>query len=333
MRSKGSVLAVGDINLDIIAPVPFYPHKGGEGVTARAEVHLGGSATNTAVVLARFGIKTYLLGRVGADPFGDYAVSLLEKTRVDISLVQRDSELLTGIMFIAVTPDGDRTIFGQRGANVNLKPISLRDAGLCELEWIHISGYSFLQEPQRSTALEILKEASEMGISVSLDVGMCAAFQAQKEIEKALPMLHVLLLSLEEARALTGEEKPEKAIEYVLSRGPKKVAVKMGGKGCLVSDGRKLKALGALPIKVVDTTGAGDAFNAGFILGELFGRGIEESGFLGNILGAMACATMGAGERLPGPEELASFLEAQPMDPDIKGWLSSLTVGVINDKI
>ena len=312
MANECSVLAVGDINLDVIAPIPFYPSKGGEGVTDQAEGHLG--ATNTAVVLARFGVRTCLLGRVGMDPFGDYALSLLEKTGVDVNLVQRDPELITGIMFIAVTPDGERTIFGQRGANVNLMPVSLKEKGPGTLKWVHISGYSFLREPQRSTAFRILEEAREMGVSASLDVGICAAFQARKEVDEAIPLLQVLFLSQEEGRALTGHESPEKAAEYALKRGARKVAVKMGEKGCLVSDGNSLKAIQAVKVRAVDTTGAGDAFNAGFIIGELFGLGLEGSGVLGNLLGAMACTVMGAGERLPGPEELKDFLEKQPFE-------------------
>lgn len=308
MEGRRTVLAVGDINLDIIAPIPFYPNKGGEGVTDRAEIHLGGSATNTAVVLARFGVKTFLLGRVGRDPFGDYTLALLGKIGVDISLIQRDPALATGIMFIAVTPDGERTIFGHRGANVNLSPVSIKSAGLENLNWVHVSGYSFLQDPQRSTALKVLEEASELGISTSLDVGICAAFQARKEIERALPLLEVLFLSKEEALALVGEEKPEKVVEYALKRGTRKVALKMGEKGCLVSDGDNFKTIETFPVRVVDTTGAGDAFNAGFIFGELSGRSLEESGTLGNLMGALACTVMGAGEQLPGPQEARNYL-------------------------
>lgn len=325
MANRCAVLAVGDINVDIIAPIPFYPLKGREGVTDRAEVHLGGSATNTAVVLARFGVKTYLLGRVGKDPFGDYALALLESTGIDTSLVQRDPELTTGIMFIVVTPDGERTIFGQRGANVNLSPFSLKSANLRELGWVHISGYSFLQEPQRSTAFKILREALEQGVSVSLDVGICAAFQAREDVEKAIPGLRVLLMSQEEAHALTGEEIPEKAIEYALRRGAKKVAIKMGDKGCLLGDESTIIAISSFPVRVVDTTGAGDAFNAGIILGELHHRSLEESGAMGNLLGALACTVTGAGERLPGPEEAKSFLKAYPSPGEaILNWLMSL---------
>jgi len=305
MEERASILAVGDINLDIIAPIPFYPQKGGEGVTDRAEIHLGGSATNTAVLLARSGFKTYLLGRIGEDPFGEYALMLLSSTGIDISLVQRDRSLTTGIMFIVVTPDGERTIFGQRGANVNLEPISLKDATLANLSWVHVSGYSFLQEPQRSTAMKILEEASALGISTSLDVGICAAFRAREEIEKALRYVKVLLLSTEEARALTGQENPDSAIEYAQSRGVRKVAVKLGDKGCLVSDEQNAYRIPAFPVKVVDTTGAGDAFNAGFILGELSGKSIEESGKMGNLFGALACTVIGAGERLPIPDKIS----------------------------
>jgi ribokinase len=314
MKGKPSILTVGDINLDIIAPIPFYPQKGGEGVTNRAEIHLGGSATNTAVLLARSGFKTYLLGRIGEDPFGDYALRLLSHTGIDMSLIQRDQNLTTGIMFIVVTPDGERTIFGQRGANVNLEPISLNGTQFANLSWVHVSGYSFLQEPQRSTAMKILEEASALGISTSLDVGICAAFQAREEIEKALNYVKVLFLSAEEARALTGQENPGSAIEYALTRGVRKVAVKLGDEGCLVSDGKNVHKIPALPVEVVDTTGAGDAFNAGFILGELSGRSIEESGKIGNLFGALACTVIGAGERLPVPDKTT---QAFPFSPNL----------------
>ncbi len=307
MGERPSVLAVGDINLDIIAPIPFYPQKGEEGVTNQAEIHLGGSATNTAVLLARSGFKTYLLGRIGEDPFGDYALRLLSNTGVNTSLIQRDQHLTTGIMFIVVTPDGERTIFGQRGANINLEPISLKDSLLENLSWVHVSGYSFLQEPQRSTALKILEEASDLGISTSLDVGICAAFQAREEVEKALRHVKVLFLSEKEARALTGQENLELVLEYALTRGVKEIAVKLGGKGCLVSDGKNILKIPTFSVKVVDTTGAGDAFDAGFILGELSGKSIEESGKIGNLFGALACTVIGAGERLPIPDEMGQL--------------------------
>jgi sugar/nucleoside kinase (ribokinase family) len=134
--------------------------------------------------------------------------------------------------------------------------------------------------------MKILEEALALGISTSLDVGICAAFQAREEIEKALNYVKVLFLSAEEARALTGQENPGSAIEYALTRGVRKVAVKLGDEGCLVSDGKNVHKIPAFPVEVVDTTG----------------------------VGALACTVIGAGERLPVPDKTT---QAFPFSPNL----------------
>jgi len=321
-RPMPSVLAVGDINVDVIALISHYPQKGGDGLAEKGELHAGGSAANTALTLARFGVEVGLLGRVGADPLADYVLGELRRSGVELDLVQRDQEALTGIMFIVVTPDGERTMFGCRGANSHLAPISLNE--LNGLRWLHVSGYALLEEPQRTTALMALETAHRRGMTISLDVGMCTAIRAKEDVRKLLPKVDVLFPNLEEARLLTEKERAREALEALLEGGAGLVALKLGKEGCMVGDGKSVFKVPAFPVEVVDTTGAGDGFNAGFILGRLWGLSLRESALLGNALGGLACTVLGAGERLPGPREAQELLQQAIASPKWEEWNDEL---------
>ena len=325
-KAKGmpSVLTVGDINADIVAVIPHYPEKGGEGLSEKGEMHGGGSAANTAIVVARFGVGASLLARVGTDPLGEYVFRELEKAGVDLTLVQRDPTTLTGTMFVTVMPDGERTMLGHRGANVNLTSASVANIAWSDLRWVHVSGYALLKDPQRATALRVFEHAVKRTMTVSLDVGMYAACQAGDEVRNLLPQASVLFQNLEEARALTGKTQLVEASKALLKKGVGTVVVKLGKDGCAVADGKESLRVPAFHLNVVDSTGAGDSFDAGFILGRQWGLSLRASALLGNALGGLACTVMGAGERLPKPQEALELIRRGLSDPALKSWTQEL---------
>lgn len=325
-KEKGipSVLTVGDINADIMAVISHYPEKGGEGLSEKGEMHAGGSASNTAIVLARFGVEVSLLARVGTDPLGEYVFRELERAGVDLALVQRDPTLLTGTMFVAIMPDGERTMFGHRGANVNLTSASIENVTWPDLRWVHVSGYALLKDPQRTTALRVFEDAARRMVTTSLDVGMHAACQAGEEVRKLLPQASVLFQNLEEARALTGKTRLVEALKALIEKGVGTVAVKLGKDGCAVADGSETLRVPAFHVNVVDSTGAGDSFDAGFILGRRWGLGLRASALLGNALGGLACTVMGAGEHLPGPQEARELVRRGLSDAALKNCTHEL---------
>lgn len=318
------MLTVGDINADIMAIIPQYPQRGGEALSQTAEFHAGGSAANTALVLARFGLDATLMGRVGTDPLGEYVLEELEEAGVDLALVERDRGAMTGTMFIAVTPDGEHTIFGHRGANVNLTSIPLKNVTWPGLTWVHISGYALLEGPQRVTAVRVLEEAATRGITVSLDVGVCTARQAGDYLRKLLPQTNVLFQNLEEARALTGRSDVGEASKALLEKGVGTVVIKLGKKGCVAADDNSSFQVPAFAVDVVDTTGAGDAFNAGFILAQRWGLGLRPSALLANVLGGLACTALGAGGRLPEPQAARRLIRRTLARSELKGWKEEL---------
>src|ERR1700730_10938732 len=116
-RDRGEMLVLGDINADIIARVTWWRQAGAECLAERLEMHCGGVGANCALALRQWGIAARLLGCVGQDAFGAFLLKTLAENGIDVSRVQRTSAAMTGLLYINVTPDGQRTFFGSRGAN------------------------------------------------------------------------------------------------------------------------------------------------------------------------------------------------------------------------
>jgi ribokinase len=314
------VVTLGDINVDIIASIPRYPSPGGDGLAERVEVHSGGSAANTATVLANFGVDVGIIGRVGRDAFAGQALARLVEAGVDLSCIQRDEEVITGLMFIPVTPDGERTMFGYRGANIRLDPALLDEEYITQADVFHLSGYALLAEPQRSAARRAVETAHRTGVTISLDVGLEAAVRVTREVKALLPLVDLIFPNQAEAEHLTGSSDVREAVRALSGYGIKTVALKLGEQGCTVGSKGEIFSVPTFAVEVQDTTGAGDSFDAGFILGRLWGLGARESAILANALGALATSAVGAGDALPGPGKAQALLQGCLSDPGWRGW-------------
>ena len=313
------VVALGDVNVDIIADFATYPAKGEEALASWTEMHCGGSAANTAMALARMGISTSLVARVGPDAWADSICACLDQVGVGRGGVQRDPAVMTGLMHVVVTPDSERTMLGHRGANVYLDPNQIDEPELAGARLLHLSGYALLSDPQRSAALRALEIACRYGLTVSLDPGMAAPHQALGEIRGLLPHVDILLPSLAEARQLTGQAEPEACAQSLLRAGIRAAVVKLGAQGCLVAAGEDLLRVPGLAVEARDSTGAGDSFNAGLIVGFLGGLGWPGAAMLGNALGALAAARTGAGTVGLKPRDAVALLQEHTAAMDGQG--------------
>ena len=314
------IIALGDINVDIITHIPYYPQPGGDGIALQARLYSGGSAANTALVLARCGIDVGLIARVGRDALAAQALVELADAGVDGRQVQYDPDLTTGVMFVAVTPDGERTMFGYRGANTRLDPALLQPDEIAQATILHISGYALLESPQCDVAMRALDIARQAGTKVSLDVGVEVAQRRSHEIRELFPLVDWIFPNELESEFLSGHTNGPQAVERFLSYGLEAVILKLGEVGCVVGTGEGVFAVPAFDIQVQDTTGAGDSFDAGFITGQLRGLSWRASGLLANALGSLAASVVGAGESLPGPAEVIQLLEQQRTNRTWRGW-------------
>ena len=297
-ESASSLLVFGDLNIDMIGRVDEWPAPGGECLCPQLELHCGGVGANCALAIAPWGINVRLLGCVGQDRFGDLLLDTLRKSGVDIRGVQRSFRALTGMLYINVTRDGQRTFFGSRGANQFMGPPKVPAGWLRSCAAAHLVGYSFLNPGPEKMARRILRQFHALGKRVSLDVGMEPCKRIPKTILGLLPQIDLLFVSSEEAAILTGKSNPRASFLQLERAGEREIVMKMGKRGCLISEGGILRDVPSFSVRAVDSTGAGDAFTAAFLQARLRGWSTVEAALVANAAGAAAAARVGAGTML-----------------------------------
>lgn len=302
------IVALGDVNVDIIAHFDSYPGKGQDALAYSTEFHCGGSAANTAMALARMGLDVVLISRVGPDSLALKALNSLSEAGVIPTGLQRDPAAMTGLMYVVVTSDGERTILGHRGANVLTDPNQMREEDIRDARLLHLSGYALLAEPQRSAALLALEMACRHGLIVTLDPGMSVPQAALDEMRALLPVIDIFLPNLPEAQQLTGTDAPQDCFQALVAAGVRAVALKLGEHGCLIGGEEGFVYVPGFAVEARDTTGAGDFFAAGIIAGCLGGLDRRGAAVLGNAMGAMAAARVGAGTSVPQARDVLALL-------------------------
>ena len=296
------VACLGDVNLDILMYMDKLPELGSESLASRLELRPGGAAANVAVALSRLGVHVGFIGAIGADVIGRIVKEDLEVEGVDTGLLQVLKEDYTGLAIIAVT-GGERTMLGYRGANRRLHPEFINPKYFEKSRLLFISGYSLLEEPQKSAALKALDIARKRGSLIAVDISEPLAVMGVRKVGEMLGRIDYAFMNEREATLLAGENMKE------LTRRLAEVAVvKKGSAGAELFYSELYAEAPAFKIEVVDTTGAGDAFDAGFIYGVLRGLEIDECLFLANAVAAWKCRGRGS-RHLPTLEELKRFLK------------------------
>jgi ribokinase len=318
------VVLLGDINIDMIVQIPGYPVRGGEGVATAVEMYTGGSAVNTALLLAQLDVDTGFIGCVGQDALAAQVFTDLAEAGVDHRYVQIDPAVSTGLIFIAVTPGGERTMFASRGANTLTTSSDMWERYFQGARWYHVSGYALLAQPQSEAALFGLELAERQRCRVSIDVGGELAYRHRRQVLELLPRLDIVFPNEDELALLTPSMTTEEGLTHLLEHGVKAVLAKRGKAGCLVATSRDRFELPAFRVQAQDTTGAGDSFNAGVILGRLVGLSWPASAVLGNVFGALATTRKGANAETIRAQQAGLFLEKHLDLPEWRPWLSAL---------
>jgi len=303
------LVVLGDVMVDVVCRLggPIAP---GSDAPARIEFGYGGSAANVsawAAVASGAGAPPVLAGRLGADERGRAAEAELRAVGVETRLAV-DPDLATGTCVVLVGPDGERSMVPDPGANDRLAEGDLPDDVLTEGAHLHLTGYSLVRDGSRPAARSAIARARERGMSVSLDPSSAALLSPAFLDE--LAGVGLLLPNAEEAAVLSREGDAERAALALAARVPE-VVVTLGAGGALWTDGRAVRRVdaegtppapnggqaGAAGGAPLDTTGAGDAFAAGFLIARLSGADSEEALREGCRLAAVAVRTPGARPR------------------------------------
>jgi len=285
------VVVLGDLMVDVVARMSA-PLAAGSDTPAQVASRPGGSGANVAAWLAVAGAPVTLVARAGADAAGRRAVDLLRGHGVTTA-VAFDGDLATGTCVVLVAPDGERSMLPDAGANAALSPADLPAGAFAVGAHLHVAGYALLRGgPPREAALEALRRARAAGMTTSLDPSSAAPLAASGagRFLGLAGRVDLLLPNRDEAVALTGEAEPAAAARALTAHAGE-VVVTLGADGAVWTDGRALRtATAAAGGAVPDTTGAGDAFAAGFLAAWLVDAPPDDALEAGNGLAARALA-------------------------------------------
>lgn len=315
MTENKPIICLGILVADIVGrPLRAVPDPGKLVLVDEMSLHTGGCAINTATALARLGLPVEVIGKVGLDSFGNFVLNALAERSIGSRGITRDKEVGTSATMVMVAPDGERRFVHYIGANARL---TLEDIDLAMVNAgsiLHVGGSLVMPGIDGEPTAELLRNARLAGVTTFLDTVWDDTKRWMKILAPCLPYIDYFVPSLPEGQALTGLVDPTEVAQTLLERGVKTVGLKMGQDGCLVMSGDcQAFRLPAFQVDVVDATGAGDAFAAGFIAGVWHGWPLEQTARFANAVGALCVTGLGATGGVRSLPETLLFMENTPL--------------------
>lgn len=295
-----TIVVLGDVAVDIVSYLRT-PLQHGSDAPAEIRVMPGGSGANVAAWLARRGAAVTFLGRVGDDHFGRWMAGDLARDGVNLALVT-DRSHRTGVIQVLVEPDGERTMVPDRGANAHWQEGDVPEGLIAGADLLHVVGYVLFDPGSRYGALAAMQVARAHGVPISLDPsshGPLSGLGSQAFWALA-GHVTIFLPNRQEARILTGRDDPEMALAALRPHADV-VAIKLDRDGCIAgaaagsgcAPAPAVIRQAAPPITVSNATGAGDAFDAGFLAAWVAGRDLAAACRAGVELGSRAAGLPG----------------------------------------
>ncbi|HPS48063.1 MAG TPA: carbohydrate kinase family protein [Flexilinea sp.] len=307
MQKKFDIAVIGDVNPDLILTgkniIPEFGQV--EKWIDDAELTIGGSAGIFAVGAAKLGLKVTFIGKVGDDHFGYFMKDRMTAQGIDVSGLVIDPSVKTGLS-ISLSDGNDRAILTFGGSNLLLNFQDIDFEIVAQSRHLHSGSFYLLNNIRQDLAI-IYKKAKEMGLSTSIDTNYDPKEKWEDDIFNVLDYTDVFLPNMTELMAISGEKDPDSAIRHLTENRNLLVAVKNGEDGAFAEKDKVRYSAETIQVKPIDTTGAGDSFDAGFLFGFLNGLGIEKSLRIGCICGALSTLGIGGTSTQAGREDLTKF--------------------------
>lgn len=299
-RARGDldVIGVGALNFDRLYRVPQIANPGEEIRVISSTTSAGGSAANTIVGLARLGAKTGFIGVIGEDVEGEYILGEFKKEGVDTHGITRRKGR-TGEIIGLVDNLGERSLYANPGVNNSLM-INYEYAA--NAKYLHLSSFA------GESSFQAQKKLLELKNKITFSPGMLYARKGLGSLKPLVERAEVVFMNKEELRLLTGGGL--RRADMLIEAGARVVVVTLGKEGCCIVTKDAEEKVPGYKSKAVDTTGAGDAFAAGFLFGLLEGLELTQCGKLGNKLASLCVSKMGARAGLPSRGDLEGFISA-----------------------
>ena len=315
--------ALGELLID------FTPHGISENGNPLFERNPGGAPANVLATLARLGARTAFIGKVGNDQFGIALRDCLMDNEIDVTGLKMSDNVNTTLAFVHLNSEGDRSFSFYRnpGADMMLEPGDIPADIISQSGIFHFGSLSLTDEPVRSATLKALETARSNDLIISYDPNLRPLLwkslaDAEREIKRGLEYADILKISEEELEFITKERDLEKGSKILSDMGIKLIFVTLGPNGSFYRHGVNTGEMGTYNVKVVDTTGAGDAFIGGILyklrgksrkaLSELDKAEIEQMVDFANAVGALTTGKKGAIPAVPSMEEVLHCMRNTP---------------------
>ncbi|MFF7639475.1 PfkB family carbohydrate kinase [Streptomyces canus] len=287
-----NVVTMGVHVLDVLVrPVEEIPE--GQGATLVEDIRMtaAGTAAGTALTLAKLGASVRTAGAIGTDPTGDLLTQLLDKAGIDTGLLVRRIDTSTSATVLPIRPNGDRPTLHLLGANVTYGLDDVPWDAVAEASHLHLGGPELIGA---EVAARILAHAKEHGVVTSVDLLAPGYLGTFDQIEPLLPYVDFLLPNDDQVLGFSEEDDLVTGAKRFLAGGVGLVAVTRGGDGALLVTAEGTETVPAFEVEVVDTTGCGDAFSAGFLRGMSLNRTPREAAILGSAAAALVAQGLGS---------------------------------------
>jgi sugar/nucleoside kinase (ribokinase family) len=329
--SLGPVFSVGVHILDILGrPVGDIPPGQGSVLLEEIRATAAGTAAGPSVDLARLGVPVFSCGAVGDDALGDLLLMLLSKEGVDTRYVLRKPRQRTSATILPIRPNGERPALHAPGATQMLEPQDLTAeifdiaTGSDAQPVLHIGGPDALGAFAGQPLQALARAAKDRGFLVTLDVLRAGDATAFDRLKPLLAVCDWFMPNEDQVRQLTGEADLTRAMAAARATGAAGLAVTRGADGCSVDWGDGVIHVPAIEVPVIDTTGCGDAFDAGFITALLTGCDYEQAAWLAVTCGALVATGLGSDAGLSSLDTALDLLGRD--QPDVAATIRALTV-------
>ncbi len=309
------VVCLGIIVVDISArPVDEMPEKGLLKITEQISIGLGGHPTNSGRCLSKLGREVAVMGCIGDDELGDLALQELDRHGIDTTGIYRTSVAGTSATIVLIDSSGERSFIHTAGADGEIRPERLDMDLVNSAEVFYMGGALAMPGFDGPPQAQVMAAARQAGATTILDVVWDPSGQWLELLGPVLDYTDIFLPSLVEAQQISGRHDPADVAEFFLDRGIKIVGLTRGKEGTHVYTAEKSIEVPAYQVDVVDGTGAGDAFTAGFIHGYLEGWDLERITRFASAMGALATTAVGTTTGIKSYQQVRDFLSQREPD-------------------
>jgi len=308
-------LGIGDAMVDLYTRASQLPPKGGNIWCTAVEMSPGGTTANVSANLARLGISSAFIGRVGSDPYGEYIIDEFNKVGVETGDIFIKKGAFTGIVLGIVDDQGERTFIAcaKGSSHTLLTKSDVHQINFEKYQNIHTSGVCLVEQPSRESILAAMEIAHTLNKKIYFDPnlrleGNIFPEELREAQYKAISLSEVILIGEEELYLLCGCASIEEGSEKLLKKGAELIVVKQGSKGVVAITSKEEKIVPGFNVKVCNTAGAGDAFDAGFIAAQLRDANLLDALIYANAVAAIKVTRKDA-RSVPTHTETTEFLK------------------------